>query len=131
MRNLTGLLLTLTELGMLAYWALAILALLELIIIPPDLMYSDHRNPMIVNWNWSFLPIDVLFAVAGLTGRFAPIEVSKRRTLSVVSLSLMFCAGLMAISFWTMQGSFDMFWWGVNLWLMALSATVLARRHWR
>ena len=35
-----------------------------------------------------------------------------------MSLSLTFCAGLMAISFWAIRGDFDPTWWGVNLALM-------------
>ena len=40
------------------------------------------------------------------------------RGLAIVSLSLTFCAGLMAISFWAIRGDFDPTWWAVNLALM-------------
>ena len=123
------LLLTLTEVGMIAYWVFAILVLLEVIHVSPDLMYSDYQNPIIVYWNWSFFPIDMLFAVIGLVATFTSISDGRRKLLSVVSLSLMFCAGLMAISFWLIQQSFDPFWWGVNLWLMLLSFAVLLRMY--
>lgn len=68
------------------------------------------------------LPIDALFAVAGLYGRFGKTSVLGRIILSKFSLSLMFCAGVMAISFWLVVGSFDPFWWSMNLWLVALAS---------
>ncbi len=37
----------------------------------------------------------------------------------------------MAISFWTMQKTFDPLWWGVNLWLIILSAFVLIEKFTR
>ncbi len=118
-------LLTITEAGMLAYWLFAALVALEAIDVPPQYMYSDHQNPLIVTWNWSFFPIDVLFALSGLASRFLAMSVWKREFLTVVSLSLMFCAGLMAISFWAIQQTFDPFWWGMNFWLIILSFMVL------
>ena len=118
-------LLTVTEIGMLAYWVFATLVVLGIITVDPALMYSDYQNPVIVAWNWSFFPIDVLFAVLGLLGRFGNLSGRNQQVLSTVSLSLMFCAGLMAVSFWAIRGFFDPFWWGVNLWLMGLSAAFL------
>ncbi len=120
--------LTITEVGMLLYWAFATIVVLNWIYVPPEYMYSDYQNPLIVAWNWSFFPLDVLFAVLGLTARFFVQSRSKELILSTLSLGLMFCAGLMAVSFWIIQGSFDPFWWGINIWLMALSAFVLSRR---
>lgn len=128
MDQLVKWLLTITEVGMLAYWVLAILVVVEVIVVSPEVMYSDYQNPLIVSWNWSFLPLDVLFAMLGLMSRFAPLSSRKRDMLATASVSLMFCAGLMAISFWLLQGSFDPFWWGVNVWLMVLSMTVFVRQ---
>jgi hypothetical protein len=113
-------LLTITEIGMLGYWMLAALLTAQLVNIPPEYMYSDYKNPFVVDWNWSFLPVDVLFAVTGLSSRFAAKKPANQRTLSTISLTLMFCAGLMAISFWTVRGEFSALWWAMNLWLMAL-----------
>ena len=123
-------LLTLTEVGMLAYWLLAALMSFGFISIPPDYMYSDHQNPLVVAWNWSFFPLDFLFAVTGLVARFGNIASDRADLLSVVSLSLMFCAGLMAISFWTFQGAFDAFWWGINLWLIGLAVAAFYLQFW-
>ncbi|MEM7111130.1 MAG: DUF5360 family protein [Chloroflexota bacterium] len=121
-------LLTLTEVGMLLYWIFATFVVLEWIQIDPALMYSDYKNPIIVAWNWSFFPLDVLFAILGLIGRFAPLRPARKELLTTISLVLMFCAGLMAISFWLIRGSFDPFWWGTNLWLIALSTSVLVQK---
>ncbi len=115
-------LLSITELGMLVYWGIAIMVAAGCLMIAPEYMYSGYENPLIVVWNWSFLPIDVLFAVCGLSARFLPMVDRQRQILEVIGLSLMFCAGLMALSFWTLQGWFDVVWWGMNGWLVALSS---------
>ena len=125
----TKLLLTITEGGMILYWVFAASVALGLIYVAPEYMYSDYENPTVVAWNWSFLPIDVIFAVTGLYGRYGNIRSARQSMLSTFSLSLMFCAGLMAISFWAVVGSFDSFWWGMNLWLMLLASWVLVRNY--
>lgn len=121
-------LLTATELGMLGYWVFASLVALGLVSIDPAWMYSNYEDPVVVAWNWSFLPLDLFFALAGLLARFAPMADKARGVLAVVSLSLMFCAGLMAVSFWMIQQFYDPFWWGTNLWLVLLSSVALVRR---
>ncbi|MEM7131666.1 MAG: DUF5360 family protein [Chloroflexota bacterium] len=129
MNRFLRVLLTLTEVGMILYWIFATLVVLKLINVSPELMYSDYQNPLIVSWNWSFFPIDILFALSGLVARYKPMSAQRQQLLSAVSLSLMFCAGLMAISFWVLQQSFDPAWWGVNLWLMMLSSVAFVRMY--
>lgn len=129
MKKLISALLTSTEIGMISYWFVALLMLFGLLYIPPEYMYSNYENPTIVAWNWSFLPIDLIFSIVGLYGRFGQHSLYKKQLLETVSLSLMFCAGLMAISFWTIQNSYDVFWWGTNIWLIALSLTVFLRNY--
>ena len=114
-------LLTITEVGMLLYWCFATLVLLDILTVDPALMYSDYKNPTIVAWNWSFFPLDILFSILGLLGRFTSLPQRKKELLTTTSLSLMFCAGLMAISFWAIRGNYDPIWWSINLWLMGLS----------
>lgn len=123
--RIVRLLLTITEAGMLLYWVFASLVLLDLLNVSPELMYSDYKNPVVVSWNWSFFPLDVLFAVTGLVSRYATLGIETRKMLSMFSLSLMFCAGLMALSFWTIEQYFDPFWWGANFWLLALPIFVV------
>jgi hypothetical protein len=118
-------LLTFTEVGMILYWLFAATVVLGFINVPPEYMYSDYKNPLIISWNWSFFPLDILFAVFGLLARFGNMKTQAKEVLSVVSLSLMFCAGLMAVSFWMINRDFDPFWWAINLWLMILSSWVL------
>ncbi|MEO7223883.1 MAG: DUF5360 family protein [Devosia sp.] len=121
-------LLTATEIGMLAYWVAAALVCIGVLSISPELMYSDYRNALVVAWNWSFLPIDVLFAVLGLWARFGHLDARRRAVISTIALSLMFCAGAMAISYWAINLQFDAFWWTANLWLMLLSGLELSKR---
>lgn len=123
--RLTAVLLSITEIAMLAYWLFALSVVAGLISVSPTLMYSNYDNPLIVSWNWSFFPIDVLFAISGLIARFARLTPQRKATLGVFSLSLMFCAGLMAISFWVLQAWFDPIWWGMNIWLIVLPTLVL------
>lgn len=121
-------LLTVTEISMLTYWVFATLVLLDVINVPPEWMYSDYNNPVVVAWNWSFLPIDVMFALIGLAARFGALNGQRKHDLAIISLTLMCCAGLMAISFWLIRGAFDPFWWAVNLWLIFLSVAGLVRK---
>ena len=124
MKKLISVLLTSTEIGMISYWVVAFLMLFGVLHIPPEYMYSDYKNPTIIAWNWSFFPIDLIFSIAGLYARFGQHALYKKQLLETVSISLMFCAGLMAISFWTIQNSYDIFWWGTNIWLIVLSVIV-------
>ena len=118
---------TITELAMLLYWILAGALALDLISIDPSLMYSDYENPLVVAWNWSFFPIDAAFAIIGLAARFGVQAGHLRFKLEVIAGVLMFCAGLMAVSYWTITGDFDPTWWGMNIWLIILGGTNVVR----
>jgi len=118
---------TITELAMLFYWVLAGALVLNLISIDPSLMYSDYENPLVVAWNWSFFPIDVAFAIIGLTARFGVQAARLRFKLEVIAGVLMLCAGLMAVSYWAINGDFDPTWWGMNIWLIILGVTNIVR----
>ena len=120
---------TITELAMLFYWILAGALASNLILIDPSLMYSDYKNPLVVAWNWSFFPIDVAFAIIGLTARFGVQAGHLRFKLEVIAGVLMLCAGLMAVSYWTITGDFDPTWWGMNVWLIILGVTNIVRTN--
>ena len=122
-------LLLLTDAGMLLYWLVVFLDALSLIALNPEYMYSDYQNPLMVAWNLSFLPIDVAFALSGLVALLYPLSQKAQETLITISLTLMFCAGVMALSFWLILEDFNLFWWGVNLWLMALPIAVIVRNR--
>lgn len=111
---------TITELAMLLYWGLAGALALNMLSIDPALMYSDYQNPLVVAWNWSFFPVDIAFAVIGLTARNGSLSATLRFKLDATASVLMVCAGLMAVSFWTITGDFSPTWWAMNLWLMGL-----------
>ena len=122
-------LLTITEVGMILYWLFATLVLFEIINVSPEIMYSNYQDETMVAWNWSFLPLDIIFAITGLSARFLNISNTRRSILSIFSLALMFCAGLFALSFWVIESSFDPLWWGINLWLLLLSIFVLYGKY--
>lgn len=122
-------LIILTDLGMLLYWFIILMAAQNVLNIPPDYMYSDHTSPFMVYWNLSFLPIDIMFSVLGIASITLPLKDKLKENLNIISLTLMFCAGFMAISFWAIAGDFDPFWWGINLWLVILPIAIAAAAY--
>ena len=111
--------LLITDVGFLLYWSLTALVAGGLLRVPAEYLFSDYENPLVVAWNWSFMPLDVILSLCGL----AAVALHRRgkpawRGVAIMSLSLTFCAGLMAISFWAIRGDFDPTWWAVNLALM-------------
>ena len=114
--------------GMILYWAITALACAGLAHLPASLMYDGYGTPVIDSWNWSFAPIDIALSLAG----FAALALGRRgdprwRGWAIVSLSLTFCAGLMAIAFWALQGEFDPAWWMPNLALVVAASWWLPR----
>jgi len=53
------------DIGFILYWVITILK-----IIPSEYLYSDYNNPMMVDWNWSFLPLDMCISFTGLKSVF-------------------------------------------------------------
>lgn len=103
------------DLALILYWVATAAHL-----IPTELAFKDYQEPVIVAWNWSFSPLDVSASIIGIiavlrlrTGKYSPVLLS-------VSLALTFCAGLMAISFWTLYRDFDLIWWIPNILLMII-----------
>jgi hypothetical protein len=103
-----------TDLGFLAYWAITALHLL-----PPQYLYSDYNNPLLVAWNWSFLPLDLLVSATGLTSLYLSSRHDDRwRGMALISLVLTFCSGLQALAFWAIRGEVDLTWWLPNGYLL-------------
>ncbi len=103
-----------TDLGFILYWIITLFQL-----IPDEFLFKDYKNSIMVSWNWSFLPIDLLISFTGLTGLYLYKKRHKAwKVLSLLSLTLTFCSGLMAISFWAIRKDFDLTWWGVNMYLI-------------
>ncbi|MEU8896149.1 DUF5360 family protein [Nocardia sp. NPDC048505] len=93
--------------------------------IPKDAAFRDYSNPVVQAWNWSFLPLDLAAVVFGFAG-LQLMRVGHRLGWLVltVGLTLTFCAGFMAISFWAYYGDFDPIWWSSNAVLMAVPVLV-------
>ncbi|MFB9994804.1 DUF5360 family protein [Deinococcus oregonensis] len=101
-----------TDFGFLLYWLLTALTA-----IPPEYAFKDYQNPVLVAWNWSFLPLDMLASLTGL----GALLLSKRydvRPLLLLTLTLTHVAGLNAIAFWVITRDFSWQWWVPNVYLM-------------
>ena len=103
-----------TDIGFILYWTITLFQM-----IPDEFLFKDYKNSIMISWNWSFLPIDLLISFTGLSGLYLYKKRHKAwKVLSLLSLTLTFCSGLMAISFWALRKDFDLTWWGVNMYLM-------------
>lgn len=106
--------LMITDIGFLVYWLVTALGLL-----PSAWLFKEYQNPIIVSWNWSFAPLDLMASFLGLAALVAAKRGSNAwRALALMSVTLTFCAGLMAIAFWVLRRDFDPLWWVPNLYLM-------------
>ena len=111
-------LLVAVDAGLLLYWAAVFLNL-----IPEHLRFKDYSNQVIQAWNWSFFPLDVAAALTVFLGAHLTRVGSRIGDLVLtVGLMLTFCAGFMAISFWSFYRDFDPLWWGPNALLMIVPA---------
>ncbi|MGW4958790.1 DUF5360 family protein [Nonomuraea sp. NPDC004186] len=114
MLRVTKALMLLTDLAFVAYFTITGLGL-----IPPEWAFADYTNPLMVDWNWSFLWIDLLASATGLASLYLLRRGSPSGPgLMLVSLVLTMASGLMAIAFWTLRGDFSLVWWLPNLYLM-------------
>ncbi|MFD7866421.1 DUF5360 family protein [Streptomyces sp. NPDC057682] len=110
-----------TDLGFVLYWATALLGL-----IPAELAYKDYTDPVMTDWNYSFLPLDAAASATGL----AALVLARRgrpgwRTLMTVSLTLTSTAGLQAVAFWALRGDWSPTWWIPNLFLLLFPVPAL------
>ncbi len=102
------------DIGFIAYWLITLLG-----VIPNEYLFKDYENPILVAWNWSFLPLDLFISGTGLTSLWLWKKNSKNwKTLALISLVLTFCSGLQAVSFWFLRSDFDISWWIPNLFLL-------------
>jgi hypothetical protein len=112
-----------TDLGFVAYFSVTGLGL-----IPPAWAFADYADPLMADWNWSFLWIDLLASATGLTSLWLlRRRQAEGRPLMLVSLVLTMASGLMAIAFWTLRGDFSLAWWIPNLYLMLFPIPAIAR----
>lgn len=104
----------LVDIGFIAYWLITYLE-----VLPTEYLYSDYKNPIMVDWNWSFFPLDICISLTGLTSYFLYRQQKIHwQKWALTSLVLTFTSGLQAIAFWAIRGDFDITWWGMNLFLM-------------
>jgi hypothetical protein len=104
----------LTDIGFIVYWLLTALTL-----IPPEYAFNDYKNPLMVAWNWSFLPLDLAISATGLTAVYLHREKNNFwKSLALISLAFTVTSGLNAIAFWIIHGDFAVTWWLPNLYLM-------------
>ncbi len=112
------LLLLLTDWGFILYWGITALAGLGAINLPSAWLFKDYHDPNIVAWNWSFMPLDLLASATGLRALYIAKNQGRWQSAALISITLTFCAGFLALSFWIFQRSFDPGWWLPNLFLM-------------
>jgi hypothetical protein len=103
-----------TDIGFIIYWIVTFFNL-----IPKSWAFKDYDNSIIIAWNWSFFPLDILISITGLSSLYL---YNKNRevwkTFALISLILTFCSGLQAIAFWVYSNDYDITWWVMNLYLM-------------
>ncbi|BDA77359.1 hypothetical protein LPTSP3_g02890 [Leptospira kobayashii] len=103
-----------TDIGFVLYWLITILH-----IIPDEWLFKDYTNPLLVSWNWSFLPLDLLISFSGLLSLHLYGKANAAwKPVSLISLVLTFSSGLQAIAFWGIRLDFDITWWLPNLYLL-------------
>lgn len=111
--------LTATDLIFLIYWTVSGLAQAGAIHIPRAWMYANYDQAQVVAWNWSFLPLDLLFSILGLSAVWASRRgLATWRPLALLSLAFTMAAGGMAVAYWTILGEFEPTWFLPNLTLV-------------
>lgn len=105
--------LIITDIGFILYWSVTAFHL-----FPPKLLFNNYNDPQLVAWNWSFMPMDIIASILGLCALFFSKQKELAKHLTIMSMSITFCAGLMAISFWFIVSDFELMWWAPNLYLL-------------
>lgn len=104
----------LVDLGFIVYWTITVFHL-----IPDEYLYNDYTNPILINWNWSFFPLDILVSITGLSSIYLHERGSdKWKVVALISLLLTSVSGLQAVSYWAVSREFDLTWWLPNLFLL-------------
>jgi hypothetical protein len=112
-----------TDIGFIVYWLITLVGL-----IPAAYLFKDYHEPILVAWNWSFLPLDLLVSASGLGSLALERRGDQRwRGLALVSLALTLCSGLQAVAFWVLRLDFDPIWWLPNLYLLIYPLFFLPR----
>lgn len=107
--------LVITDVGLIAYWALTAAGTV-----------SVGDDVFLEAWNWSFLPLDGLAIATGLAWSLLPARHRWAAPMLAAGLALTHAAGLMAVSFFLLWGTWDPSWWLVNLWLTLMPVGIAA-----
>ncbi|WP_299092828.1 YvaD family protein [uncultured Metabacillus sp.] len=103
-----------TDIGFILYWIVTFFN-----IIPKSWAFKDYDHSIIIAWNWSFFPLDMLISITGLFSLYLYNKGKEVwKTFALISLVLTFCSGLQAIAFWIYSQDFDITWWAMNLYLL-------------
>lgn len=103
-----------TDVGFVAYWLITALHA-----IPDEYLFSDYEDPRLVQWNWSFIFLDLAISATGFS--FLALErmgSPKWGKIALISLTLTSCSGLQAIGYWVVGLEFALQWWIPNLFLL-------------
>ncbi|MBU3659024.1 MAG: hypothetical protein FGM14_04090 [Flavobacteriales bacterium] len=104
----------LVDIGFIVYWLITALHL-----IPEIYLYNDYKNEILVNWNWSFFPLDLFISFTGLYSVYLNNKsIKKWKIYAFISLILTSVSGLQAIAYWTFAREFDPVWWIPNMFLL-------------
>jgi len=96
-----------TDLALLGYWVATMAGWITV---------GEER--FLNEWNFSFLILDVSAIGTGLASVVLSLtQRSGGYELMLVSLALTFAAGIMALNFYLVRGTFELEWWLPNLWL--------------
>lgn len=102
------------DIAFVIYWSITALHL-----IPAEYLYNNYTNPILVNWNWSFFPLDMIVSASGFYSLLLYRKSNQKWMLfALISLILTFASGLQAISYWFFAKEFDITWWSANLFLL-------------
>ena len=102
------------DIGFIAYWTITAFHL-----IPDEYLYNDYTNPILINWNWSFFPLDIVVSITGLSSIYLYKRGNNKwKVVALISLLLTSVSGLQAVSYWAVSHEFDLTWWVPNLFLL-------------
>ena len=103
-----------TDTGFVLYWLITLAG-----VIPAAYLFKDYSDPILVAWNWSFLPLDLMISATGFWSLYLHRQANPAwLPWALMSLTLTTCSGLQAVAFWTLRADFDPAWWIPNLYLL-------------